>query len=589
MHCGKCGTENDNSARFCKKCGSPLQNNNEIKNVLNSGVGDGNKVSEAVGKIPKKGIIVGVVAIALLVIVVAFGKRGTIINLNDYIVFNQTGCDGYGNVSVSLDLDAIEEKYGEKIAFSKRAKEEYGELLELTTPIEEFGEFISISLDSSDALSNGDTVNYTWNVDENLSEYLTCKVKYTDGSYTVSDLSEVGTYDVFEDVEIEFSGVAPKGELNFTYNGSELRASDFSIDKTYGLSNGDVVTVTISDKNFDKYAEEYGKVPEAVSKEYTVEGLDSYITKLSEVPEETLESLKAQAEDVFNAGVASEWGENEKLLSFEYLGEYLLNPDYELYLDDNKLFLVYKVQVEDTYSEDDISFDEIKEVYWYISFEKVAISADGDGVVDVTDYDTPWDKVEVHIDNVSYYWYYYGYETLDELYDAVFTESSEYYTVEGNIDTSLAETAVNDTEETDTEIVDAETTVDMKDYLTTVTSEYGGDLEETLAEKLGTTIQNNEYGDGYTICDGAIEIFGSANNTGYFVTQYQPVDGFSIYGVSVGMDKSEAEEILADQDLIYDENTEVYASDADVFYITFTEEAGTLTQVRYTRCLTRPF
>ena len=154
---------------------------------------------------------------ALLVIGSIVIHNGNTINLNKYVTIESSGYNGYGSVYATSAWDAIEKKYGSRISFTSDAKKEYGGILSWTTPIE---------------VLQGD-------------------------------------------VDVEFSGISPDGKANLNYTGTMMHSYDFSCDKTSGLSNGDVVTVTID--------------------------------------EAALQSMQARASDVYNAYAANNWDESETL------------------------------------------------------------------------------------------------------------------------------------------------------------------------------------------------------------------------------------------------------------------------------------
>ena len=100
--CGNCGTENEEGAKFCKSCGSALSQ--VQKEGTSNIVPDGKKITEGMkglvsniklNKASKKvKIIVGaLVAVVVLAIMVANAKPT--INLDDYLVFETEGYDGY--------------------------------------------------------------------------------------------------------------------------------------------------------------------------------------------------------------------------------------------------------------------------------------------------------------------------------------------------------------------------------------------------------------------------------------------------------------------------------------------------------------
>ena len=140
-------------------------------------------------------------------------------------------------------------------------------------------------------------------------------------------------------------------------------------------------------------------------------------------------------------------------------------------------------------------------------------------------------------------------------------------------------------EEVQTEEAASNEAVDIKDYLDVWTVDFGGNLEQQLADKLGSVVETSEMGDSYVICDGAIEFYGAADNTGYFVWEYKPVENFYIYGVSVGMDSDEAVNILKEQGM--EEQTSdyavMYSTDFDKYRVEFETENGKVTKLTYVR------
>ena len=398
-----------------------------------------------IAAIPKKLLIgVGAAGIALIVIIVVAVNAGRTIDLNKYLTVEASGYDGYGNATVTVDWDAIAEKYGSKIAFTGAARSEYGSALSMVEPTDALQAGVKVDLDEKSSLSNGQTITYTWTVDPALSKYLKCKVKYKEGTYTVKDLTEVGSFDAFADLEVEFSGVSPDGSANLNYTGSELSYYDFKADKLSGLSNGDVITVTIDKSRIPYYAESLGKVPESSEKQYTVTGLKSYLANLSEITDEDLSVMQQQASDVYNAAVAKDWSKESHLESLTYVGDYLLtSKNTDTWGSRNYLYLVYKVQARNEYSNGKESYNQVNEMYWYIRYKDLMIGEDGKLAVDVTDYTTPYDRFIVDSGISSGWfgtqcWYYYGYGTLEELYKQAVTTYIDTYNHQDNIDESVA-------------------------------------------------------------------------------------------------------------------------------------------------------
>jgi hypothetical protein len=434
MFCRNCGAENADDVRFCKECGQPL----------------GDVTAEKAGlqkKNPSKKMLVGVstVIIALIVILCIALNMGTTIDLDKYLTIEATGYDGYGTVSAAIDWYAIEEKYGDKLEYTSKAREEYGGLLNFETPVEYMEDTVTVEFDLPDGLSNGDSVAYTWITDDDLNEFLNCKVKYSGGTYTVSDLADVGTFDAFTNLEVTFEGVEPQGQATIQYNGTDLSTSDFHCDEKNGLSNGDVITVYINEGDMAYFAEDLGMIPEAMTKDYVVEGLDSYLSEISQITDSALTDMQNQAEDVYRAYAAQSWIDSSELKSMTYLGDYLLTAkdSSSAWGSKNALYLVYKIQARNWYSNDESSYDEINDIYWYIEYSDLMVASDGTVTVALTNYSTP--KNSVTIDSgislgwwSTQSWYYYGYTSVDDLYRDVVTSNLDSYNYEDNVDDTKA-------------------------------------------------------------------------------------------------------------------------------------------------------
>ena len=469
----KCGIDNVYGAKYCKKCGSPLRADLCKPGVQKtfSGQENGKKkkgslaeqMKSVKSKLPQfarpkinisKKKLFG--AVAVIVVVAASGiivrNAGRTIHLDEYLTIETKGYDGYGKATASIDWQAIKSKYGSKLSFTKTAREEYGRSLRDMKPLEFLQEEIEVSLEDSKGLSNGDVVAYTWKVDDDLSRYVGCKFKYKDGTCEISDLEEPGKFDAFADLTVEFTGIEPHGKVNLTYTGEELSKSSFNCSQEQDLSNGDVITIGINDSTIDILAEREGKLPAESEKKYTVSGLESMLSKLEDIDDETLEKMKQQGFDEYNAMVARDWyDEGQSLEEIHYLGMYLLTPK-DIDAKKNSLYLIYKVQVHNTSIEDGQMYDQVNDIYWYTQYSNLLLGADSKLEVDVTQYNTPRYNHSITIDSGvpagwgSKKWYYDGYNTLDDLYKDVVTANLDDFNYEDGVDKSeTSETAVANT------------------------------------------------------------------------------------------------------------------------------------------------
>ncbi len=417
------------------------QNNSGVSKPANPNQIDFNQLLEKLKRIP---IAVWIAACAaVVVLIVAMGvmlHSSSTINLNKYLTIEADGSNGYGIATARIDWAAIEKKYGKKVRFTRKAKKQYKDY-NFITPIDVLEDYVSVELDQTSDLSNGTVVTYKWNIDKEYN--IKGNIKFKDDSYTISGLEEVGTFDAFSDLEVSFEGIAPDGQITWNYNGEKLYTGDFICDKTSGLNNGDTVTITIDDRVLDYCVEMYNSVPATMEKQYTVEGLNSYLTQLSQVDEESLKAMQQQAADVFDSYVAKEWTKEVSLQTFTYIGDYLLVAKDEdgSWGNTNTLYLVYKVQSKIEYKDEDKSFSKNVDGYWYISFRNLMVDGQGKLLVDVTAYDTPVDDFKVEAEDTDWSsprWYFSGFETLDDLYKTVVTANADVYTHEDNVDESVA-------------------------------------------------------------------------------------------------------------------------------------------------------
>lgn len=447
MYCENCGAKNDDNARFCCECGSPLVNEAEEKKTQtektlpkSNGTENVKNITNKAGKFPKK-VLIGIVAAVIVIIAVGIfiNKSSKTIDLNKYVTVEVNGYDGYGLANLKIDWDAIEKKYKSKISFkspgaAKKLKGLYGD----TSPMTFLENNVQVQRDDDgDYVSNGDKIAYTWAVSSDISNYLNCKLKYKDGEEKVSGLEKTKQIDVFNDVEVKFEGRAPEGTAYIVYHGKELDESYFTLDPSSGLNNGDKVKVTLNDSGVNSLSIDHGEVPKETEKEYTVSGLESTLEKLADIDKDSLKSMQQQAEDVYNAYMAQNWENSSSLQSFTYLGEYLLtrkdgNDDY--WDNNNMLYLVYKVQIRSQYADEYGSYDAVDDIYWYISYSNLMLNGDGAVDVDLLSYNTPGDGVS--IDNGT--WYYSGYDSLDSLYKNVVTAKLDTYKHEDNVDANAA-------------------------------------------------------------------------------------------------------------------------------------------------------
>lgn len=441
MFCGNCGCKNDDGAGFCKECGSKLNGNNNANdfnfdqqpftnpnitvdsNNSNGNLGNNNNRSS----VPIK-LIAGICAIvmAITAAVIIFMNMKPTIDMDKYVEVTFYGYNGYGSATAEINWDKILEDYSSKIKYTSEGRKIEDELG--IDPVYYMQSTISLYLDNYEHLSNGDEVQYVWNVDkEALSKALKCNVKYTDKTVQVSNLEEIGKFDPFEGVTVNFSGIEPDGEAWMDYSGDLLSREDFELDVPDGeLKNGDTVTVILRNSDIDSYARSLGKIPSSTQKEYIVKGLGKYISKLSDVNESLLNDAKNNAEEIIRNEISG-WSRDVKLDSIDYLGYYVQSMDD--FDDKNMLGVVYKLHSTISSDEEDAGVNQ----YYDVRFRNVVINGSGDYEIDWDNYYTPSDSFEIMVDYSygKYSFTYTGYSTLDGLKNE---RNNQDYDVEMNVE-----------------------------------------------------------------------------------------------------------------------------------------------------------
>ena len=445
MICTHCGKEIQNGITFCPYCGSAVNNAKENTKMKKHN--------------PAK-VLAPIAAVAVVAAGCwAFANRTPTIDVSKYMTLSADGYNTVGKLNISFDTEKLEKDYGKQITtrFKKQMKnlkdDTYG-LSSLTASLYDgyetdlFAETCATgSADKTKNLSNGDVVTYTWddNSDE-AEEAFGVKVKYSDITYTVSGLASVNTFDAFDGVDVEFSGISPDGRatVNSLPTAAEAQGLYYTLDENSGLSNGDTVTLTVHSNrdDFSDCIDKYGAMPQATEKTFTVEGLNEYVTSADTLSDSVLVSLQNQAEDVFKSYAAQRFSNGQTFKGMTYLGNYILTPkNKDSWGDKDRIVLAYQVTVHHDYtSELNTTYDADDSFFWYITFNNVSKDADGNIASGLNDYDTPttFVKIDSGVQKYSFSsstetWEYYGYASLDSLYNAAVNQYVENYNHQDNV------------------------------------------------------------------------------------------------------------------------------------------------------------
>lgn len=378
-----------------------------------------------------KKLICAALALAAAAALSSCGKKN--FKVTEDLTMTYSGFNGYGTADLDKDdwyADIVEE-YGEDMDFMEQ--------LELAANLDNAVQF---SVEPSENLSNGDKITVTVEVNnDKLKEY---KFKLTGGTetFTVAGLEDVEEFDPFENVTVTFEGVAPNATARVTAeNNTGIISLNYKLDKNTGLSNGDQVVVTASPysgSDLETYCMGLGKKPTASEKTYTVEGLACYASQISDIPDDMLEKMDAQAQDKLKAYCASNWSEESKLTGTELLGYYFLTPkEGASVYDQNYLYLVYAVKANIGKNSHDVTVGDVT-YYYFTRFDDIMLLEDGTCSVNLAECETPGNTYKVEYTYQFFgpttgYYSFKGYGDLDSMFNDCVTTKIDQYTYENTV------------------------------------------------------------------------------------------------------------------------------------------------------------
>jgi hypothetical protein len=165
--------------------------------------------------------------------------------------------------------------------------------------LEELIDSVTIELTRKSELSNGDTIPMEVEYDEDHAEDLEIEFLYPD--IEVTGLEEPLEYDLFEDVEVTFSGVSPYIDVNTKHDiNSPIGYFELDTDKKY-YAKGETVVVTADCDPEAKLNTYYVKI-NSIQKEYIADVEFEFLSDVSLLKDETelYDQIHEQMRDEMN-------------------------------------------------------------------------------------------------------------------------------------------------------------------------------------------------------------------------------------------------------------------------------------------------
>lgn len=233
------------------------------------------------------------------------GCGGTKVDMTDYITVEFAGVNGDGTATCSVDTVRLEQD----LAGDDDGQISQEELQKLAW-ITQFEMTLSYRLDQDTGLSNGDRVTVTVECDEEFAKENKVKVIGDEKTFEVEGLKDPVQVDAFAPdifqtetgVVLEYSGTAPEASLTVRNQcaGEPESLISYTADTTSGLKNGDEIKITAE---LPAEAAQEGYVLKETEKTVKVEGLDSYVTSLSQLKETDRAEVLDKAEKTFLAEI----------------------------------------------------------------------------------------------------------------------------------------------------------------------------------------------------------------------------------------------------------------------------------------------
>ena len=262
------------------------------------------------------GTIIGVVMVIIVLVSILGGSNK--VDLNDYVIWNFTGYNGYGHYSCEIDCDKLAQDFDRKIESEEHQ----------TAPSYTFAKRLSQALETNSTgyLSNGDTVEVTVNPESVLFENYNIKLKDYKIAAKVEGLEEPKEIiDPLKDVEIVFYENYFTGQLYPVINGYDqeiypaLRCYtdiEYGEEVTFEMNEDAVLklaangtcfentSITVKVEDYYQHVNEKEDITEAAISKLVDDGLAAYDAFVSSVPDY---SKKASIQSV-----------KPKYLCFEY-------------------------------------------------------------------------------------------------------------------------------------------------------------------------------------------------------------------------------------------------------------------------------
>ena len=288
------------------------------------------------------------------------------VDLNTYVTVNPLGYNGAGRVEVIFDYEKLTQDYQDKI--KKNLDEKYfGDRKGVDAANHAFSYYFPYRLvpDVNEGYEYGDVVTFRWVTSEPgleaLEAVLNLKYQHTDMEYTMEGLPEGRMVNIFENMNVDYSGIDGSGTVSmynaygtFLDKNGEVVNVDLDVDHGYRSEwkNGDTVHVKVSDKYREYYFSDYYGV------EFESTEMDYELTNFSYYPtngREAIDGIETASFQKLNTAMLADldkiyaWTESTRQVEFIGTMFFYQNKDNDLDIDNvsnnlkNKMIFIYRI------------------------------------------------------------------------------------------------------------------------------------------------------------------------------------------------------------------------------------------------------
>lgn len=289
------------------------------------------------------------------------------ININDYVTISFEGYDTVGESRIIFDFDKMIDEHPNAFNIDIESSVDRTYITNQTT-----SKIINhMHLDETEDLRNGDIINLTLSKDSSdvkeFCEKYSVKIEFTDIQTTVEGLTPVEAINPFDYMDVSFEGLEEHAKINTEpIENDKNIAVKLDFGESRDLKNGDEITATIDSlyiNGYYIYPEDYiykGFYLSETEKTYTVDNLDRYAEKASEITQEALDAVYKTYHD----GLMDYFDYEGNVDSVDIGAVYVLT-DSSSSLYSNYVYVLFKITVDNNV------------FYWGGEAKDVLIHADG--------------------------------------------------------------------------------------------------------------------------------------------------------------------------------------------------------------------